>query len=169
MAAQLTATKGLSARGLDWCKARATTSLPVPVSPSNSTGRSLFRPRQAMRRARARRASLPARVSSCAGLGAGSALPRVRGVLMAARCGRCTARKKNSPLAVCTLFTRSLHRRVRKADVRSPISSLQRLPSSAGRASWSSSQARSFAASTSPSRLSASRPCQALPRYCARL
>jgi hypothetical protein len=43
IAAQLTATKGLSPRaGL--VQARAMTSLPVPVSPSNSTGKPLARP-----------------------------------------------------------------------------------------------------------------------------
>ncbi|MCY1363488.1 hypothetical protein D9M69_502540 [compost metagenome] len=64
MAAQFTATKGLSARGLDWCSARATTSLPVPVSPSSRTGSSLARPWRAMRSARAKRLSRPASSSS---------------------------------------------------------------------------------------------------------
>ncbi len=39
IAPQLTATKGLRARGLRMCMARATTSLPVPDSPVISTGR----------------------------------------------------------------------------------------------------------------------------------
>ena len=37
MAAQLTATNGLPARGLTWCSARANSSLPTPDSPANST------------------------------------------------------------------------------------------------------------------------------------
>ncbi|MNF00999.1 hypothetical protein D3C80_1999230 [compost metagenome] len=37
MAAQLMAMKGLSRRGLSRCTARATTSLPVPLSPQIST------------------------------------------------------------------------------------------------------------------------------------
>ena len=40
MAPQLMATKGRSARGPEACSARATTSLPVPVSPRITTGAS---------------------------------------------------------------------------------------------------------------------------------
>ncbi len=38
MAAQLMTTNGLSRRGLSACKARATSSLPVPVSPVQKDG-----------------------------------------------------------------------------------------------------------------------------------
>ena len=58
MAAQLTATKGRSARTLLRCRARATSSLPVPVSPSTSTVASLSAARP-MRLKTCRMASLP--------------------------------------------------------------------------------------------------------------
>lgn len=72
MAAQLTATKGRAARALLRCSARATSSLPVPVSPRISTVAS---PRAAMpmRLKTSRMAALPL-TSSKSSTGAASAL-----------------------------------------------------------------------------------------------
>ncbi|PAV93596.1 hypothetical protein WR25_03995 [Diploscapter pachys] len=121
-----------------------------------------------MRKARASRASPPASACSAWAFGA-AGLASGDGPLMRACRGSCSARKKNSPAAVCTLLTPPCHRRAMNAGERSPNRSLLRRPSSAWRGICNSWQALSLAASTSPSRLSASRPCQALARYCGRL
>ena len=63
MAAALTVTKGRERRGLDAWIARATSSLPVPVSPTTSTGE-LAAPTSSMRARRSRIAGLSPTSSS---------------------------------------------------------------------------------------------------------
>src|SRR5881296_650329 len=92
IAAQLTATNACSARSLEACKARAKSSLPVPVSPISRIGTSREATRFAARMLRAIDASPRSSSSSALRLARGSNAP-----LRGADSGSCATAKKRPP------------------------------------------------------------------------